>query len=173
MVIESFVQSEIGPLAPLLVAVAAFGPFDPAKGFSPYAYLPTLGGNAGAGTLFDQLINGHPYYTQSEWSNGDNGCELRPPSGRIAPRFTMPRGSNKAGASLSFNPAKSTSTNALSSATWNFGDGSQTAFFSGKAALTPAKHRYRKARRYTVTLTLVDNRGNLQTTTRGVTVHAH
>ena len=39
--------------------------------FNPDAFLPTLGGSASAGTLFDQLINGNKYYTQSEWSNGD------------------------------------------------------------------------------------------------------
>jgi hypothetical protein len=150
-----------------------YGPFNPLKGSNPNSALPTLGGSEAAGTLYTQLINGHPYYLQSEWSNGDNNCEMRPSPGRIVPRFTVPRGANKAGASLSFDPAKSTSTNALSSATWNFGDGSQTSFFYGRGTLSPAKHRYRKAGRYTVTLTLVDNRGNLQTTTRGVTVHAH
>jgi PKD domain len=148
-----------------------FGPFNPAKDLNPSAFLPTLGGSAAAGTLYTQLINGHRYYTQSEWSNGDNNCEMRPSRGRIAPRFAVPHGP-RAGALLSFNPAASTSRNALSSATWNFGDGSQTSFFSGKAALTPARHRYRRAGRYTITLTLVDNRGNLKTTTRRVTIHA-
>jgi hypothetical protein len=139
---------------------------------NPNAFLPVLGGSESAGTLYDQLINGHRYYTQSEWSNGDNNCEMRPSPGKIAPRFSLPKGSNTAGSSFTFSPAASTSTNALSSATWNFGDGSRTSFFYGRGTLTPAKHRYRKAGRYTVTLTLVDNRGNLQTTTRRVTVRA-
>jgi PKD repeat protein len=74
---------------------------------------------------------------------------------------------------LKFNPAASTSTHGYSSATWRFGDGSQTSFFSGSAALTPATHSYQKSGRYTVTLTLVDNRGTLQSKTRRVTVHRH
>jgi PKD domain len=148
-----------------------YGPFDPANGFNPNAYAPTLGGSASAGTLYDQLINGHPYYFQSEWSNGARTCAERPSTRRLVPRFTAP-GPKVAAITLSFNPAASTNTNTLSSATWNFGDGSMPAFFSGKGALTSAKHRYRKAGRYTVTLTLVDNRGNLQSTTRRVTVHA-
>jgi PKD domain len=139
---------------------------------NPDAFLPTLGGSEPAGSLYTQLINGHRYYTQSEWSNGDHGCEMRPSLGRIVPRFTVPRRANKAGGWLTFSPAASTSKNALSSATWNFGDGSPRRFSTEKP-LTPAKHRYRKAGRYTVTLTLVDNRGNVQTTTRGVTVHPH
>jgi hypothetical protein len=150
-----------------------FGSPDPAKGLNPNAYLPTLGGNAGAATLFDQLINGHPYYIQSEWSNGEGTCETRPSAGRIAPRFAVSRGAHTAGAALIFNLAASTSRNAISSATWNFGDGSKTAFLPGRTARNRLKHRYRRAGHYTVTLTLVDTRGNLQTTTRRLTVHAH
>jgi hypothetical protein len=146
------------------------GPFDPVKGFNPNAFSPTLGGSEAAGTLFTQSINGHPYYIQSMWSNGDSNCEMRPSLGRIAPRFAVSRGRHAATTSLTLNPAASTSQNALSSATWNFGDGSQTGFLTGKATLTPTAHRYRRAGHYTVTLTLVDNRGNLQTATRRVVI---
>jgi hypothetical protein len=146
-----------------------YGPFDPAKDLNPNAFLPTLGGSEAAGTLYDQLINGHPYYTQSEWSNGDRNCEMRPAPGRIIPRFAVMSARKPAGVVLTFNPQPSRSTNSLSSATWSFGDGS-IAFFPGRAALTRAKHRYRRPGRYTVTLTLVDDRGNLQRSVRRVTV---
>jgi hypothetical protein len=146
-----------------------YGPFNPARDLNPNAFAPTLGGGATAGTLYDQLINDHRYYTQSEWSNGDSNCAMRPSAGRIAPRFVV-RGRHRADASLRFNPAISTSTNPLSSATWNFGDGSRPAFFSGRAAATRVRHRYRRAGRYTITLTLVDNHGNLKSTTRRITV---
>ena len=137
----------------------------------PDALLPTLGGSVSGGTLYTQVVNGHPYYTQSEWSNGDRRCEMRPTAGRIAPRFRV-RGRTRAGMPVSFNPAASTSMNTLSSATWNFGDGSKPAFSSGHAALTHVTHRFRRAGHYTITLTLVDNRGNIQTTTRRLTIHA-
>ena len=138
---------------------------------NPLSLLPTLGGSVSAGTLYTQVINGDRYYTQSEWSNGDGKCEMRPTAGRIAPHFVV-RG-QRSGTSLNFNPAASTTPNAISSATWNFGDGSKSAFLSGHAARDRVTHRYRKAGRYTVTLTIVDNRGNLQTTTRRLAVHAH
>ena len=141
-------------------------------GDSPNAFLPTLGGSEAAGTLYDQLINGNPYYIQSEWSNGDGNCEMRPAAGRIAPRFHV-RGRRKAGASIVFNPAASKSTNTVSSATWNFGDRSKPAFLSAKASLKRVKHRYRRAGRYTLTLTLVDSRGNLKTTTQRLIMRAH
>jgi hypothetical protein len=66
----------------------SYGSFDPVNGSNPDAYAPTLGGRAAAGTPYDQLINGDRYYTQSEWSNGNRNCELRPSRGRIEPRFT-------------------------------------------------------------------------------------
>ena len=95
---------------------------------------------------------------------------MRPSGGRIVPRFTSPRRPVKVGRSLRFDPARSTSKHGCSSATWKFGDDSQTAFFSGNAALTPATHVYTRAGRYTVTLTLVDTRGNLQTTSHQIIV---
>jgi hypothetical protein len=79
-------------------------------------------------------------------------------------------GRKLAGSRLRFNAAASRSTRGYSSATWSFGDGSHTAFFSGRAALRPAAHRFRRARTYAVTLTLVDTQGNVKTTTRRVTI---
>jgi PKD repeat protein len=70
-----------------------------------------------------------------------------------------------------FDPAASTSTHHLSSATWNFGDGSQTKFLFGTDTLSSVTHRYRKPGQYTVTLTLVDNTGNLKITTKHPTIH--
>jgi hypothetical protein len=148
-----------------------YGPFNPAIGINPNAFAPTLGGSASTGTLYDELINGHRYYTQSEWSNGNGNCEMRPSAGTIAPRFSVPTRSRTA-TSLSFNPAASTGTNAYSSATWNFGDGSKPTFFSASATLTRAHHRYRRGGHYTITLTLVDDRGDLRSTTKRATVEA-
>ena len=142
-----------------------FGSFAPAKGTNPDAFAPALGGTPG-GTLYDQLINGHAYYTQSEWSNGDGNCELRPSAGTISPSFTVPP-ANAIGASVNFDPAGSTSTNPISSETWDFGDGS-TAFQIGSR--TPGSHAYARAGAYDVTLTLVDDRGNVATTSEVVEV---
>lgn len=148
-----------------------FGPFNLVNGDNLDAFAPTLGGSAAAGTLYTQLINGHRYYTQSEWSNGSGNCEMRPSEGRMIPRFTVPRRPVKVGRSLRFDPAASRSRNPLSSATWQFGDGSPTAFFSASATLTSVEHRYTTPGRSTVILTLVDDHGTLKTTTRLVTVH--
>jgi hypothetical protein len=145
---------------------------NPPAGFAnnPNAFLPTLGGNEAAGSLFTQLINGDRYYTQSEWSNGAGNCAMRPSPGRITPRFRLPA-RVFTGMPVRFNPGASSSTNGYSSATWTFGDGKR-AFFAGRKALTATTHSYGKAGRYTLALTLVDAVGNLQTATKHITVRA-
>jgi PKD repeat protein len=145
---------------------AFFGPFDPPSGTNPNAWTPTLGGDASLGTLFDQLINGDPYYIQAEWSNGDVNCGMRPSPGAVAPSFAA-SAPDYIGSAVSLDPSTSTSAHPISSATWNFGDGA-SAFSRGPA--TPVLHAYSHAGTYTVTLTLVDDRGNLQTASRQLTV---
>jgi PKD repeat protein len=147
---------------------SATGPFDPLDGFNPNAFLPTLGGTAGAGTLYDQLINGHPYYTQSEWSNGDVNCEMRPSPGAIAAAFSAPT-SSAPGAPVQFDPTATTNSQGYSSVTWNFGDGSAPAFTTASAP-TVVSHAFATPGIYTVSLTLVDTRGNLATMSHQVTV---
>lgn len=66
------------------------GPFDPNSlsptgPTNPDAYLPTLGGSEPAGTLFDQLINGDHYFTQTLWSNAADNCCPRGRSARASP----------------------------------------------------------------------------------------
>jgi PKD repeat protein len=109
------------------------------------------------GTLYDQLINGDQYYTQSEWSNGDltssgSGCQMQPAAGTVAPSFNV-SGTSEAGSSLSFDPSAS-STYAISSETWDFGDGSTPTFHAG--GLTSVVHTHTAPGIYTVRLTLVD-----------------
>ena len=146
-------------------------PANPAKGQNPDAFAPTLGGSASAGTLYDQLIASDPYYIQSEWSNGDSNCELRPTSGTITPSFTEPAGPNAVGSSLTFNPSASASTNSISSETWSFGDGSASTFHAG--GLASVSHTYSVAGTYTVKLTLVDDRGNITSTSQSIAVYTH
>jgi PKD repeat protein len=139
---------------------------DPVNGASPLAYAPALGGDPAAGTLFDQLIDGDRYYTQSEWSNGDGQCELAPSAGRVSPAFTASAVTVAVGGPEVFTPSAETSTNAVSSSTWNFGDGSPAAFTAGAAVSRP--HVFAAPGTYSVSLTLVDDRGNLATATRTV-----
>lgn len=145
----------------------ATGPSSPHGGSSLNAFLPTLGGSASAGALYDQLIAGNRYYLQSEWSNGDIGCRMAPSAGSITPQFTVPS-SIIEGVSASFSPSASSSSNPISSVTWDFGDGTTT--FESSSPLTAVSHTYGAPGQFTVKLTMVDNRGNLVGTTQQVTV---
>jgi PKD repeat protein len=144
-----------------------FGSFDPPAGQNPDAFKPTLGGSATAGTLYDQLINSNQYYIQTEWSNGDVNCEAQPNATgvTITNDFTAQAQSNDA---ASLTPTGSSS-DGYSSVTWSFGDG-QRQFDNSGAAPSSVTHTYAAAGTYTVTLTVVDPKGNLQTATHQVTV---
>ncbi len=143
------------------------GTTDPAGGYSLNAYAPTLGGVASAGTLYDQLMNGNPYYTQSEWSNGDINCEMRPTPSTLSAGFVAPA-SAVPGAAVSLDPSVSSSAGGYTSTTWSFGDATSS-FSSG--ALAGVSHVYPATGTYTVTLTLVDGYGNLSRISHVITVH--
>jgi PKD repeat protein len=139
--------------------------------WSPNAFTPTLGGDASAGTLYNQVIAGDDYYLQSEWSNGGSTCLMEPSSTTMTPRFSVPANPRTAGSALTFDPSASTSPYGFSSETWSFGDGTATSFHAG-SKLTAATHTYAAAGNYTVTLTLVDKRGNLSSASEKISVAA-
>lgn len=133
------------------------GPYDPNDPFGPTnpdAYLPTLGGSESAGTLYDQLINGDHYFTQTLWSNAVDNCLA---TAAVSASFTS-SAPILPGVSASFDPAASSSNNGYSSTTWNWGDGSPNTVVAGPP--TTASHTYTAPGTYTVTLTLVDGSGN-------------
>jgi hypothetical protein len=135
------------------------------------AYAPSVGGNASSGTLYDQLINGHPYYTQAEWSNGGATCNLRPSPGTLGAAFSVPTpGSAPPSVPATFNPASTSSTYPISSTTWGFNDGSAPAFATGAGALAQVSHTYSQIGRHAITLTAVDDRGNLAAANEQVVV---
>ncbi len=145
----------------------------PQFGQSPDAYEPTLGGSATPvspdpdGTLYDQLINGDKYYTQSLWSNGATNCLLQTPTAALTPTFSAPAGAAR-GASVIFNPEASTSAAGFSSATWNFGDGSTGNFTIGSPSAVA--HTFASTGDYKVTLTVVDVDGDLESTSRTIDI---
>lgn len=134
---------------------------------NPNAFTPVLGGDATSGTLFNQVMNGNDYYTQSEWSNGNVNCEMKPPAAILSAAFTaspaMP------GSPVTFDPTSSSSSVGYTSTTWNWGDGASS--FS-RSAPTSISHTYAAAGTYTATLTTVDTYGNLSTVSHPVSVAA-
>jgi PKD repeat protein len=142
------------------------GSFSPQGGTNPDAFLPTLGGTAAGDNLYDQVINGGHFYTQTEWSNGNVNCEAEPASASLSAAFTAPA-TGAPSTSVSFNPSASSSTQGYTSTTWNWGDG--TTSFS-TAAPTTTSHSFSVPGNYTVTLTLVDSYGNLSTVSHSIAI---
>jgi hypothetical protein len=148
----------------------ATGPYDPADHANPTdpnAYLPTLGGQPSSGTLFDQLIAGDRYYTQTVWSNGEGGCVPAPAQAGLTAAFTSSPPA-LAGSRVSMVPSGSAASAGISSTTWSFGDGA-SAFAIGPPA--SVSHIYSRHGVYNAVLTLVDARGNLSTALRRITVY--
>jgi PKD repeat protein len=135
------------------------GPFAPDQGENPLAYRPVLGGSASAGTLYDQVLSGDRYYLQSEWSNGAGGCALRPGKASLTSAFTA----SINGTSVQLNPAATTSSGGYSSETWDFGDGSPSAFTADPGHPAEIAHTFPGPGVYNVSLTVVDRLGNLAT----------
>jgi PKD repeat protein len=144
------------------------GAFNPNGGTNPNAFTPTLGGSAAAGTLYNQSINSDRYYIQSEWSNGDVNCQLRPSAGTISASFSASAGP-VTGSPVSFDPGASNSSNGYSSVSWDFGDGA-TSFDNSGSGPGAVSHTYSAAGSYTVTLTIVDPKGRLSRASHQVTV---
>jgi PKD repeat protein len=115
------------------------GAFDPYAGYNPNAFLPVLGGSS-TGTLYDQVINGGHYYTQTEWSNGNTTCEAQPTTSAITAAFSGPSTATP-GTSVTFNPSSSTSAAAYTSASWSFGDGA-TSFSRSSSAPASVSHTF-------------------------------
>jgi hypothetical protein len=159
------------------------GALDPlgAEPTDPDAYLPTLGGSGSPsgglayGTLYDQLIAGDHYYTQTVWSNSDAGCVPGPTSASLAATFTatMPTSTSPSspilvGSLVRLDPSGSASSAGFSTTTWSFGDGTSGFSPGAPAAVT---HIYSRPGSYKATLTLVDVHGNVATSAREINVY--
>ncbi|HWX74393.1 MAG TPA: PKD domain-containing protein [Solirubrobacteraceae bacterium] len=94
----------------------------------PNAFSPTLGGEASAGSLFDQAINGDHYYIQSEWDNGAKACSMKPVpiEGAV---FEATSAAPVAGAPVSFEGEAVDRYSGLT-LSWTFGDGGSGSGFA-------------------------------------------
>lgn len=145
---------------------------DPANGGSPNAwgYSQGLGGDPSNGTAYDETVNGHHYYVQAEWSNGDGGCEVTPTPGGATPAFTVSGGQ---GTSLTFNPTGTVSNVSYTLVYWLYGDNMfDREIFSpggGQGLLTFA-HTYSAPGDYTATEYIVTANGRTAQISHTVTV---
>jgi hypothetical protein len=112
-------------------------------GEDPNAFLPTLGGSAASGTLFNQSINSDSFYLQSEWDNAGKACRMKPLA-LTGATFTGPT-SGTVGSAASFSGGATDPYGKLGF-TWTFGDG-------GTGTGSSPSHTYAAPGIYTVTMT--------------------
>jgi len=129
-----------------------------------FMYGPSLGSTTNG--AYNQLINGHPYEFQQEWSNATTSCESS--YGAVDPTasFTSSPASPKALDSVSFDGSGSHSNDTggtLVSYDWTFGDG-------GTATGATPSHTYSQPGVYTVTLTVKSDAGKTNAVSHDVTV---
>jgi PKD repeat protein len=113
-------------------------------------------GTAPNGALYNQVINGHFYWYQEEWSNQTHSClqRLTPSSARPHAKFTVTAGS---GLTLNFDAHGSSAPGGVAEYVWQFNDafGAQTI-----EQTTPAiSHTFPSAGAYSVGLTIMESDG--------------
>ncbi|HZL47916.1 MAG TPA: PKD domain-containing protein [Solirubrobacteraceae bacterium] len=116
-------------------------------GEDPNAFLPTLGGSASSGTLFNQAINTGSYYLQSEWDNAGEVCLMKPLA-LSAAGFTPTSATTIVGSAVNFNGSATDPYGKLGFA-WTFGDG-------GTGTGSSPSHTYAAPGSYTVRMTPKD-----------------
>jgi PKD repeat protein len=134
-------------------------------------YGTPLGGSVTEFTAFNQLIDGHSYYTQQIWSNAPTATPAPAKAGEPAgcaarigptPSFTAPA-SGETGHAIAFDGSASYDISAkITTYEWSFGDGSPVDTTSGP---TPT-HTYLKPGEYQVSLTVIDSDGKTDASTQ-------
>lgn len=150
--------------------------------------------HTGAGHFYNQVINGHSYYLNTEFNQAAQyyaypglNCELH---NNFVPTFTVPNPVNS-GDIVGFNGAESditleqsadqhpeTQPQYRATFSWNFGDGTAVVSgpgFSGPNASSPLYasvfHSYQYGGSYAVTLTVTDAAGNIASFSQPIIVN--
>ena len=108
------------------------------------------------GAKYNQVINGHFYWFQEEWSNQFHSClqRLRPATSRPKAVFTVTAGS---GLTLKFNASGSSAPGGIAEYVWQFNDANGAQTVEQK---TPAiSHTFPSAGAYSVGLTIMAKDG--------------
>ncbi len=137
----------------------------------PEIYGTPLGGSLVEHTAFNQLIDGHSYYTQQIWSNAPTvtptPAKAGEPAGCAArigptPSFTAPA-SGETGHAIAFDGSGSYDISApIAKYEWSFGDGSPPDTTDG----ADPTHYYLKEGTYQVSLTVSDSTGSADASTQ-------
>jgi len=117
------------------------------------------------GARYNQVINGHFYWYQQEWSNQTNQCLQRLSFSGTKPTATF-TSTPPAGAEVSFDATGSTAEGGVFRYNWQFNDGS----FPTETATPTVTHTFLAPGTYRVALTVFAGNGTSTGTARTVTI---
>jgi hypothetical protein len=143
---------------------------DKCRTFAEGSEFGTPLGTAGNGSTYNQLINGHPYWYQQEWSNQANRCLQRLSFAGEEPTATF-SSTPGAGEEVSFNATGSTAPGGVARYNWQFNDGPGLSAPTETTAPT-VSHTFPVAGVYTVALTVFAADGTSIGTARTIAVGA-
>ena len=125
-------------------------------------------GKAANGAKFNQMINGHDYWYQQEWSNQSHECKQRMTLSGQAPTATF-TSKAETGTSISFDASESTAPGKVHLYSWQFNDetgGTHSAPLETESATI--EHKFPARGRYSVALTVYANDGTSSGTAQTV-----
>ncbi len=122
---------------------------------------PALGGTGSA--LYNQVINGHRYWLQLEWSNRTKGCVARNTFPQPTASFTFSPASPSVGTTVKFTSSAHDSDDTVFTYRWTFPDGSVS-------TLPNPARSFNSVGKKPVTLIVFDPHGDQVRVTRTVSV---
>jgi PKD repeat protein len=125
-------------------------------------------GTAPDGSPYNQVIDGHLYWYQEEWSNQGNGCLQRLTFAGAEPTATF-TSAPAGGESVSFDASGSTAPGGVAHYNWQFNDGPGLSIPTETSAPT-LSHTFPKAGTYEVALTVFASDGTSIGTAQSITV---
>jgi hypothetical protein len=125
-------------------------------------------GNAPDGAKYNQVINGHPYWYQQEWSNQSKKCLQRLSFSGEVPTATF-TGAPAGGNAVSFDATGSSAPGGVARYNWQFNDGPGLSVPTETTTPT-LTHAFPAAGIYTVALTVFASDGTSIGTARTLTV---
>jgi PKD repeat protein len=128
-------------------------------------------GTAANGASYNQVINGHRYWHQTEWSNQGDGCLQRLSFAGVRPAATFTAAA-AGGLDIAFDATASTAPGGVSQYNWQFNDGPDATQTVVETDTPTVTHTFPAAGAYTVALTVFAADGTSIGTARSTSVGA-
>ena len=142
---------------------------DKCRTFEEGTEFGTALGTASDGAKYNQVIDGHLYWYQQEWSNQTNQCLQRLSFTGEEPTATF-TSTPGAGEKVSFDATGSTAPGGVLRYNWQFNDGLEGATTPTETSAPTVSHTFPKAGVYTVALTVFSGNGTSIGTARTLIV---